>query len=210
MREVQSLGGPAPGYQSEVETGKKVDVHPRTLGPWVEVLGVTVPFAEGALPTGTGNPSALRHLALQLEPAIREAVLDDPAWTTTRLDMRVRLVLRTIAGRSKALPPLVLAHVLGAGLSELESVLEGTHSVPAEWAQIAAYLIDIPVSDLIPLQSGGQDPDAHMAARLAAKLGATSEEMETLLLGFLPILRIARARRLSIREVQDQFFSWIA
>lgn len=141
MREVQERGGPAPGYQSEVENGTKSEVSAEKLYGWCRALGVTPAFARGQIPRlEPSNPGRCRGLAGWVEPEIRQNFAEFEALLPPE---RVRRVLRTIAN-SNDLPTVVLAFVLSLELPSLLNLLYDSAVFPTEYQmRQAAVLIAV-------------------------------------------------------------------
>jgi transcriptional regulator with XRE-family HTH domain len=128
MQYVEDHGGPAKGYQSEVEKGKKTEVTAGKLGTWCRVLNVTPAFARGKVPRlepkEPWEPWICRGLAGWVEPVIRQhhpELLDD----TLLPYERVRSVLKLIA-TSEELPLPVLAWVMALDVKTMWSVIHDT------------------------------------------------------------------------------------
>lgn len=130
MENVQERGGPAKGYQSEVETGKKSEVSSQKLGSWCRALGVTPAFARDLVPRlDPKAPSGrCRGLAGWVEPDLRQRLPEFQAMTPPE---RVRQVLRMIV-KSSDLPTVVLAHVMALEVPALLNLLYDQSITPTE------------------------------------------------------------------------------
>lgn len=138
MRDVQLRGGPAPGYQSEVEKGQKNEVSAEKLYGWCRALGVTPAFARGQIPLlEPTNPGRCRGLAGWVEPEIRAGLAEFEAMSPPE---RVRRVLRMIAN-SPELPTVVLAHVMGLEVRSLLSLLYDPATFPTEYQMKQAAVL---------------------------------------------------------------------
>lgn len=125
MQDVEDRGGPAKGYQSEVEKGKKTEVSTFKLGAWCRVLKITPAFARGQIPqlepAEPWGPWRCRGLAGWVEPEIRHnhpELLDGNVLPYER----VRSVLQLIT-TSEELPLPVLAHVLAMDVKALHALI---------------------------------------------------------------------------------------
>lgn len=141
MREVHGRGGPAPGYQSEVENGQKSEVSADKLYGWCHALHVTPAFARGqVLRLEPSMPGRCRGLAGWVEPEIRANYAEFEAMSSPE---RVRRVLRMIAN-SPELPTVVLAHVMSLEVPSLLSLLYDPSVFPTEYQmKQAAVLIAV-------------------------------------------------------------------
>lgn len=120
MRDVQLRGGPAPGYQSEVENGQKGEVSAEKLYAWCRALNVTPAFARGQIPRLEPTvPGRCRGLAGWVEPDIRQTQAEFGALLPVE---RFQRVLKLIA-TSGELPIVVLAYVMAMDLSSLQNLL---------------------------------------------------------------------------------------
>jgi transcriptional regulator with XRE-family HTH domain len=129
MREVQQRGGPAPGYQSEIEKGQKDEVSAEKLHAWCRILNVTPAFARGQVPRlEPSTPGRCRGLAGWVEPEIRAKLSEFQALIPVE---RVRRVLRMIVN-SPDLPPVVLAHVMAMSVQSLLDLLYDPMVFPTE------------------------------------------------------------------------------
>lgn len=126
MRTVHELGGPCPGYQSEVENLRKSEVGSRLLVNWVKALGVTLAFARGEVPVYHVAPEACRGRAADIAIHIGEG---GHHWAALTAETRAARVLCLIADHSHQLPRVVLAHTLGAQLKTLEAMMLGQHPI---------------------------------------------------------------------------------
>lgn len=142
MREIHERGGPAPGYQSEVEKGLKDEVSAEKLNNWCRILLVTPAFARGQIPRlEPSDPGRCRGLAGWVEPKIRANFAEFEALPPPE---RVRQVLRMIA-RSNELPTVVLAHVMSLEVDSLKNLLYDASVVPNEYQmKQVAVLIAVP------------------------------------------------------------------
>lgn len=141
MRWIRERGGPSPGYQCEVERGHKTEVRAELLTAWVKALGVTEIFARGRVPRIHHELEACLGMAAPVGHAVRQG---EPAiWRAMRPEQRTAEVLRLVS-RLPGLPPVVLAHVLGLGLSTLEAILDGMHPVLHVHVRAAAHITTLP------------------------------------------------------------------
>ncbi|HLO03056.1 MAG TPA: helix-turn-helix transcriptional regulator [Symbiobacteriaceae bacterium] len=120
MRDVQLRGGPAPGYQSEVENGQKGEVSAEKLYAWCRTLTVTPAFARGQVPRlEPTTPGRCRGLAGWIEPEVRQNL---PEFEALLPIERFQRVLKMIA-TSAELPIVVLAYVMAMDVSALKNLL---------------------------------------------------------------------------------------
>jgi transcriptional regulator with XRE-family HTH domain len=141
MREIKRRGGPAPGYQSEIETGQKEEVSSEMLAAWSKSLSVTAAFARGQVPKfKQEDPGPCRGLAGWVEPIIKDRLAE-----FQRMDPqdRVRTVLR-IMSESKDLPTVVLAWVLSMSPQGLREIIAGNQPVLSHVRQAVAVLTALP------------------------------------------------------------------
>jgi transcriptional regulator with XRE-family HTH domain len=130
MENVEDLLGPAKGYQSEVEKGKKQEVSSKKLGEWCRALKITPAFARGQVHQldPKAAPGRCRGLAGWVEPEVRARLAEFQAMTPPE---RVREVLRMIV-RSPELPTVVLAYVMALEVSALLNLLYDPSTTPTE------------------------------------------------------------------------------
>jgi transcriptional regulator with XRE-family HTH domain len=143
MRDVRRRGGPAAGYQSEVETGQKEEVSSEMLAAWSKALGVTVAYARGQVPKfKQEDHGPCRGLAGWVEPIIRKQLAEFQQPFMDPQD-RVRAVLRLIS-ESEELPPVVLAWILSMSPQGLREIIAGNQRVLPHVRQAVAVLAALP------------------------------------------------------------------
>jgi transcriptional regulator with XRE-family HTH domain len=133
MRQVKERGGPSLGYQSEVEHGKKVEVRSDVLSDWIRTLGVNESFVRGEIPRYIDDPAACRGLAADVAHLIASGQVRHIEWVELSGLERARQVLWLVSTRSRKLPRVVLAWVLGIEVATLDAMVNG--QVPlVQWA----------------------------------------------------------------------------
>lgn len=182
MRDVQTRGGPSPGYQSEVENGAKTEVRSSLLAAWVRALGVTESFARGQLPVYRQSPDQCMGLAAHI--AVLISAKGHPDWPRLSPIARAHRVLAMIAQQSRTLPHVVLAHVIGLSVSSLERMILGELSLMKEQMQALAVLTALPERFF---KSGTLEPDQ----------GELDDEE------YLPVLRDARSAGITPGQLRE-------
>lgn len=147
MRQVQDADEEAPScaYQSEVEQGKKTDIHGDKLKVWLRILDMPEALVRGAHPRYHADPALARGLA----PKLTDEVLmlaATPHWATLQAADRLRTVLRLLVDH---LTDLVVAYVLGLDLEDLKGMIAGTIPIPEAQVRAIADLILLDRNDIL-------------------------------------------------------------
>jgi hypothetical protein len=183
MRVVRERGGPCLGYQSEVEHGKKIEVHSDVLLAWVDILEITPDFARGHLVPYAEDKTACKGKAGDIAALIYGRRPDLPDWKSLDALPRLRAVLRLIVNESKHLPRVVLAYVLSMGLDNLDGLLVGTVPPTKEVKEAVEALTTLPSTFF----KYGEIEDAVLleeylpAILLAQRAGMTCEALQRLI-----------------------------
>lgn len=214
MRWIASHGGPSPGYQSEIEQGKKAEVRPDLLSTWVRLLHVTETFARGELPRYHENPSACRGLAREAAIWATSESRDVPHWPALNPMDRVRTVLRVIPRECQHLPRVVLAYILGMSVRTLDDLILGSHPVMKGHLQAVS---DLTTLSVLFFSHGVTHPEAESAGALPCDLPADSPGPEqpsaTLqelleLQTFMPALRLAQRAGITPGHLHELIEQW--
>jgi hypothetical protein len=185
MRNVQERGGPCPGYQSEVENGKKGEVSSAQLLPWTQALGITVAFARGELPRYRTDPARCRGLAGEIASLVSGPSLRADLVTLPPME-RARRVLRLMADRVASLPPVVLTWVLGIQVRQLQEMMYGDVDIDRYHLTMIVELTTLPRTFfLTEVQESATDAiltERYLPViRLADQMGMSPETLEALI-----------------------------
>lgn len=189
MRSVANRGGPSISFQSEVETGKKREVHSNLLTAWVRALGVTEDFAYGRVSRFHDAPDRLKGLAEEIRLEVIHG--GETNWEAMRATDRMVAVLRLIATRSVRFPTAVLAYTLGLTVRTLEDIMAGQHPLGKEQVRAILCLTCLPESFLLHGHLTGTDQNGHASAEYLRLTPDTVAELLTYV-DFLPALRLLR------------------
>ena len=144
LRWIHKHDGPSLGYLSEIENGKKTEVHSDVLLTLTRLLRVTPAFVRGQVPRFDEHPAACRGLAGEVAVLVRENRADLPDWTALEPMERARQVLCLIARKSPKLPRVVLAWVLNLELDTLDGIMTGTQPLMKELLLALEELTTLP------------------------------------------------------------------
>lgn len=174
LRAVYDQGGPSIGFQSEIENGRKREVHKNKLDRWLEILGASEAFIRGAYTPYHKDQAAAKGLASDMTDSIR-ALQAGPEWGYMSTNARLITVMRSIT-KARKLSALILAHVLSLDLVALEHMLAGTHPIPKEQIGAMADLVLLRPAELLAAV-----PDQHLldqygpVMRLALEKGVPAD-----------------------------------
>lgn len=157
MREVEDLGGPSFGYQSDVERGRKPNVSKQKLDPWVAILDISVAFARGAIPRFDRNPAACQGLAADVGAWVLKQMAM-PEWASLTTLQRLQVVLDRVANHSERFNPVMLAYALRLEVDVLREMIAGTQYIPDLQIPALTALTGLPEAVL-----RGADPDLMQA-----------------------------------------------
>jgi hypothetical protein len=172
MRWIYANDGPSPGYQSEVENGKKREVLSDMLSSWVALLNVSEAFARGQISRYQENPSACTGLAADICALLPSG----HQWSSLTEQQRVRQVLRLVAYESRHVPRVVLAWVLDLELRTLDNVISGQHPVMPQHLQAAGHLTALPITAFTHSPADPLEQYLPVLHR-AMELGVTPQEL---------------------------------
>jgi len=177
IREVYLRGGPSIGYQSEVENGRKRDVHVSMLSKWLQILDVSERFVRGAYRPYHKEPALSRGLAGDITDELR-ALQASPTWSATSTQERLRKALHRLCN-AREFSPLIVAYVLGLDLKALDDMLVGALAIPKEQVEAIATLTLLDPTDLLEGVSDRQILDAYgPIMRMALERGIPADQLQ--------------------------------
>lgn len=192
MRQVHSLKGPCPAFQSEVERGIKPEVSRKMLIRWATLLGVTPRFLCGEVPRYADSPELCAGLARGVAPKLRQEVTGGLATE------RIAKALRLISLHSEHLPPLVLAWCLNLELRTLDAIIAGEVKPTIHLARAVAALCSL---DLDSLLTGGST--AYQQVMESARQQGVSPQALVELLEYKDLLPALRRIRRAGKGLDD-------
>lgn len=148
VRQVRDLGGPATGYQSEIENGGKRNPTAAVRQRWFEILQIPESFARGEIPRYSDQPA----LCVGLAADVGRQLVNDPSWRAQSPVQRTLTVLRQVCCGSQKLTKTAVAYVLGFSVEGLDDLLAGKWPVGRQQVEVLAVLTDIPVNLLTQTQ----------------------------------------------------------
>lgn len=186
LRHVKTLGGPSIAFQCEIENHKKTEVSTKVLERWVEVLGVTVDFAQGRVPRFVGEEQACRGFLREVAAKIRAGEPEAPDWPRLSATERVRRVLRLAVAELGS--DLGLAHLLGLDIQALQAMMAGQVLIQPEMLHTVAHVSTLPLDFL--------------------KRGVRQNDEETPLAAFREGIRLALQKQITPSELQWVISQW--
>jgi hypothetical protein len=202
MRQIKDRGGPSLGYQSEVEHGKKVEVRSDVLSDWISTLGVNEPFVRGQIPRYLDDPDACRGLAADVGRLIASGRAANIEWVNLMPLDRARQVLWLISTKSRKLPRLVLAWVLGLEAASLDAVVQGRMPLVRDLMKAIADLTTLPEEFFKYGTLGEPDAAAEEADQYSALAALEPEQTDAEEQAALDIVRLARSKGLTLADLR--------